>query len=177
MLVEHLDQLLELAVRSERPVRLRVLAIALGLLFGERPKSLAYVTAADLEITDAGLSLRERDAKSSVAPERCFPLERSRRGEMLRTLVVSIAKDAKYRRPGIQIFIFGTNCGPGTFSTLLTTWLVDLMGKRGLQAPAGQHWTSYSLRRGCASAMYAINVPLLRAMWWGNWNCLQSFNN
>ena len=59
---------------------------------------------------------------------------------------------------------------------LLTTWLVNLMGKRGLHAPAGQHWTSYSLRRGCASAMYAINVPLLHAMWWGNWKCPSSFN-
>ena len=176
MLVEHLDQLLELAVGSERPVQLRVLAIALGLLFGERPKTLAYVTTADLDITDAGLCLRERDAKTTVAPERCFPLGRSRRGELLRSLVVCIANDAELRRPGLQIFIFGTTYGPGTFSTLLTTWLVDLMGKRGLHAPAGQHWTSCSLRRGCASGMYAINVPLPRAMWWGNWKCPSSFN-
>ena len=92
--------------------------------------------------------------KTTVAPERCFPLSRSRRGELLRSLVVCIANDAELRRPGLQIFIFGITYGPGTFTTLLTTWLVDLMGKRGLHAPAGQHWTSYWLRRCCASAMY-----------------------
>jgi hypothetical protein len=54
-------------------------------------------------------------------------------------------------------------------SSIITTWLRDIMAILGLPVPPGVQYSGHSLRRGGASAAHAIDVSLPRSMAWGLW--------
>ncbi len=58
---------------------------------------------------------------------------------------------------------------PWTASTL-TTWLHDAFTKAGHEPPPGLCWTSHILRKGAASAAYAIKVRLSDIRYAGGWS-------
>ena len=52
----------------------------------------------------------------------------------------------------------------------LSTWLQDYFSKAGHSPPPGFYWTSRSLRKGDASAAYAIKVRLTEIRYAGGWS-------
>ena len=52
----------------------------------------------------------------------------------------------------------------------LSAWLQAAYTAAGCQPPAGFSWTSHSLRKGAASAAYAIKVPLSDIRFAGGWS-------
>ena len=51
----------------------------------------------------------------------------------------------------------------------LSCWLAHACAAIGLAPPDGFSWTSHSLRKGAATAAYAVGVPLLKIKYCGDW--------
>ena len=49
-------------------------------------------------------------------------------------------------------------------------WLGEILGHLGAHPPAGETWSGHSLRKGAASGAGAIDVPLFRICYMGNWS-------
>ena len=58
---------------------------------------------------------------------------------------------------------------PAPTSSIMSTWLREIMTRLDLIIPPGVSYTGHSLRRGGASAAHAIDVSLPRIMAWGLW--------
>jgi hypothetical protein len=59
-------------------------------------------------------------------------------------------------------------------TSLVNTWLQEILSLLHLSPPAGETWTSHSLRRGGASACFAINVQPLVIASYGCWKSTET---
>ena len=171
----HVDLLLELAAFSVNSQVVReVGAMVLGYLYGERPISVSVVTAADLILTEDHIIFTESRTKTKTpAPPRRVPLARgTRRGFLtwhlfLRLTTSPITAHGAHLFPGLA-----TASSP---SNELTNYVQRCLTAIRVEAAPDAHYTSYSLRRGCATAMYTIDVATMKALFWGNWHDVTSY--
>ena len=171
----HVDLLLELAGwNSTAQVVREVGAVVLGFLFGERPVSIASVIITDINITEDRIIFTESRTKTKTpAPPRQVPLARGSRRGFLLWLLFSRLTSAPISLPGSRVFP-GLHAAAAPSSTL-TLYVQRCMTAINATADEGSHYTSYSLRRGCATAMYTINVATMKALMWGNWQDIASY--
>lgn len=175
ILPEHIDILLEAAaLDGDRKATVETGAIVLAYLFGERPISVAAVKATDLtDLTLYGITFTESRTKTdTLAQPRRAEFSGARRALLLYTLFrrltsapILIAFDARVF-PELPL---------ESPSTKLGVYVNNQFGDLHITPPPGEQWTAYSPRRGCATAMYVLDIPLLKALFWGNWKALASY--
>ena len=173
ILPHHMDLLLESAVHSDSTQTVReVGALAVSYLFGERPVSVAAVLRNDIIVTPFSIQLTETRTKTkNAAPTRQFVTLSDRRGFNLNRLFSRLLA-APITMDGARVFPELPLDNP---SGVLTNYVERRMHAIGAVASAGEHYTSYSMRRGCATAMYALNVDTMKALFWGNWQDPSSY--
>lgn len=152
------------------------LACAVNFLFFQRGEAGTACRTGDLLVHPGGIHLFCNDYKGArgVAPVRkpVHNLPVSAFADLADLLRYFDAQRAAWQggaQPAARWAVSDSEAASTWSADTLTEWLRLACDAAGFVPPDGFKWTSHSLRKGAATAAYAINVPLLKIKFMGNW--------
>ena len=153
-----------------------LLACAVSFLYFQRGEAGASCRTADLAPHDSGIILYARDYKGARGvPAVKRPIHQLPAASFPTLLALLRFFDAQRTAlnggtlPPFRWAITTAEPASTWTAATLTTWLRQACAATHQAPPPGYAWTSHSLRKGAATAAYAVGVPLLKIKYCGDW--------
>jgi len=168
-----LDMEKVLSLDASEGVKLRsLLAIGLGFLVVARADTDTNMKFGDISWNDDNLllMLRQEKGKNRNKSRRLLTFPAQRLGDIIQMLERWKLLKQKLNAGNSDSFWALPGDSGGSASSKMTGWIVNGFSVLGEAPPMGFSWSSHSLRKGAASAMNAIGVPLDTICSIGGWS-------